>query len=386
MVRVGCRVAIPHTESPPFKNSDLLKTAQEAFDLCAEREEANRAAALDDIRFARLAEQWPEHVKRAREVEGRPCLTINRLPAFIRQVVNDARQNSPSIIVHPVDSFADPATAEIINGLIRNIEAASDADVAYDTALESAVTGGFGYFRINLAYADDDSFDKDIRIRRIANPFSVYGDPTSTAADSADWNTAFVVDTMSKAAFEKKYKGAEAVDWTSDGYGGLRSPWLDGDQVMVAEYWTREEAPRAIVALSSGEVVALETYEANKDRFDALNLSVVGAPRLVKSHKVKQRILTGADVLETVDWAGKYIPLVPKSMARTSIWRASGICACHGAGRQGPAADVQLLAHGGDRAGGAGAQGALDRPRGAFKSRCGQMGHRLSPEPRPYRI
>jgi hypothetical protein len=31
----------------------------------------------------------------------------------------------------------------------------------------------------------------------------------------------------------------------------------------------------------------------------------------VASHKVVQRILTGAEVLETVDWAGRFIPLVP---------------------------------------------------------------------------
>jgi hypothetical protein len=45
--------------------------------------------------------------------------------------------------------------------------------------------------------------------------------------------------------------------------------------------------------------------------FDALGVSVVGRPRSVASHKVVQRILTGAEVLETVEWAGKYIPIVP---------------------------------------------------------------------------
>ena len=43
--------------------------------------------------------------------------------------------------------------------------------------------------------------------------FCVYGDPEGTAADSSDWNTAFVVDSLPKAAFEARWKGAEAVDW-----------------------------------------------------------------------------------------------------------------------------------------------------------------------------
>ncbi len=294
-----------------MKTEDILKDAKEAFDLAREHEAENRREALDDIRFARLGEQWPDKVRKDRELDGRPCLTINRLPAFIRQVVNDARQNKPAISCHPVDDAADAETAEIFNGLIRNIEQSSDAEVAYDTALDFAVTGGFGYFRINTRYAGDDGFDQDLVIERVANPFSIYGDPNSTAADSSDWNSAFVVDTLPKAAFEARWKGAQAVDWSSDAYGGLSGPWLEGDQVMVAEYWRREAVQRTIVALSDGQVVELEVYEAQKALFDGLGVSVVGRPRSVGSHKVTQQILTGAEVLETIDWAGKFIPIVP---------------------------------------------------------------------------
>ncbi len=290
---------------------DFLTDARAAFDLACESEAENRREAADDIRFARLGEQWPDRVRKDRELDGRPCLTINRLPAFIRQVVNDARQNKPSIVCHPVDDAADPETAEIFNGLIRNIEQSSDAEVAYDTALDFAVTGGFGYFRINSRYAREDGFDQDLVIERVANPFSIYGDPHSTAADSSDWNTAFVVDSMPKATFEARWKGAEPVDWTGEGYGGLGGPWLDGDRVMIAEYWRREAVAKTIVALSDGQVVELGVYETQKAMFDALGVSVVGRPRTVGGHKVTQSILTGAEVLETTDWAGKYIPIVP---------------------------------------------------------------------------
>lgn len=294
-----------------MKTEDILKDAREAFDLACEHESENRREALDDIRFARLGEQWPDKVRRDRELDGRPCLTINRLPAFIRQVVNDARQNKPGISCHPVDGGADPETAEIFNGLIRNIEQSSDAEVAYDTALDFAVTGGFGYFRINTRYAGEDSFDQDLVIERVANPFSIYGDPHSTAADSSDWNTAFVVDTLPKAVFEARWKGADAIDWSADSYAGLGGPWLEGDRVMVAESWRREAVTKTLLALSDGQVVERSVYEAQKAMFDALGVSVIGRPRPVASHKVVQRVLTGAEVLETVDWAGKFIPIVP---------------------------------------------------------------------------
>ena len=170
-------------------DKDDIKEALEQYDSATEAWADNYNNALDDLRFARLGEQWPDQVLRDRELEGRPCLTINRMPSFIRQVVNDSRQNKPSIKVHPADDFADPATSEVMNGLIRNIEYTSNADVAYDTAFESAVSAGFGFYRISTDYAHDDSFDMDIRIERVANPFSITFDPSSMEADSSDWKS-----------------------------------------------------------------------------------------------------------------------------------------------------------------------------------------------------
>ena len=175
-------------------DKDTLADARKRFDEIEDHESDMREAWLEDFKFARLSEQWPEGAKRQRELEGRPCLTINKLPAFIRQVTNATRQNTPSIKCHPVDAGSSKDTAEILDGLIRNIEYVSSADTAYDTALDHAVTGGFGYFRIVTDYADDDSFDQDIKIERVTNPLTIYGDNKSTCADSSDWNDAFVTE------------------------------------------------------------------------------------------------------------------------------------------------------------------------------------------------
>jgi len=292
------------------KDDEVLREAQEAFDLAAEHEDENRKTALEDIRFALLDEQWPTDLVAMRKKLGLPCHVYNKLGTYIAQVVNDARQNKPAIKCHPADSKADVATAQIYNGLIRHIEVSSKAPVAYDTALEHATAGGFGYFRIGTKYACDDTFDLDLILDRIANPFSVYGDPYSTAADSADWNSAFVVDRITKAEFAKRYKGAEAVDWLGDGYTGLKDPWLDGEQVMIAEWWRREKVKKKILLLSDQQVMAEDVYERNKPQLDALGVEVVSR-REIKSQNVTQILLTGAEVLEENDWAGQYIPLVP---------------------------------------------------------------------------
>jgi len=199
----------------------------------------------------------------------------------------------------------------VFNGLIRHIEQSSDAEVAYDTALDFAVTCGVGYFRINTRYSADDGFEQDIAIERVANPFGVYGDPESTAADSGDWNTAFVVDSLPRAVFENRWTGADAVDWSGDDPGLAPGVGSSGERVAVAEYWRRERVTRTILALSDGQVVEEAVYRAQKAMFDALGVKVVGRPRQAASHRVTQRVLSGAQVLETVDWAGRFIPIVP---------------------------------------------------------------------------
>ena len=82
--------------------------------------------------------------------------------------------------------------------------------------------------------------------------------------------------------------------------------------MIVAEYWTREKVKGAIVALSDGTIEQVEEVErraggaARRRRRRSS-----GAPRETESFKVTQRIMTGAEVLKTVEWAGKFIPIVP---------------------------------------------------------------------------
>jgi hypothetical protein len=295
------------------KSSTDMKDARAAFDRCKSAFEHNHKMGLEDLRFSRLGDQWPEAVKKARERDGRPCLTINRQPAFMRQVVNDARQNKPTIRVMPVGSGSDKKTAEILNGLIRNIEYTSNADVAYDTAIEAAVSSGFGYFRINLDYAFEDAFDLDIMIERMANAFAVYPDPHSSAADSSDWNEAFIIDKMSKAEFKRKYKGKAESDFDSAEWSGVSEPWLDEDSVMVAEWWTREQVDKAIILLSNGSVMDKAALEADMELQTLIQSGVINIEkeRVAPSHRVTQRIISGIEVLETNEWPGRFIPIVP---------------------------------------------------------------------------
>lgn len=289
----------------------IIQEAQEIYKDAQENESENRIHGEEDLRFARLGEQWDEDIESRRKEEGRPCLTINRAPAFIRQVLNDARLNKPQIRVRPVDDDADIETADVYNGIIRHIEQVSNAGIAYDTAIDAAVSNGFGYMRLGVDFIHDDSFDTEPRIKPVENPFSIYGDPWSTAVDGSDWNSAFVVDVLSPKQFEGKYPKADPVDWESrDEIDD------DGEGVTIVEYWSRKEKARPILLLSNGVVVEQAVYD--RDPWLYADLEVV-ASRDTRSFSVTQRILSGADILEENEWIGKNIPIIPVYGERVNI-------------------------------------------------------------------
>lgn len=297
---------------------EILEMALRDFKRASECEDENRKEALDDLKFSRMGEQWPDEVKQSRKLEGRPCMTFNRMPVYIRQVVNDSRLNRPAIKVHPVDSGSDPQTAEILDGLIRNIEVSSNADVAYDTAIDQAVSSGFGYFRINIDYACDDTFDLDIMIERVANQFTVYGDPNSTSADSSDWDTAFVTEMVTREEFMERFPKAEPKNWEGD-HDEKSSEWYEEGKLRLAEYWVRKKVKRLIHRMQDGAIVDDDRLRAMMD--EAIQQGVpyemvemVIAPvdsRDTYGYEVTQYLLTGAQVLETNKWPGRFIPIVP---------------------------------------------------------------------------
>jgi len=280
------------------KDDDILSEMRAFKKDCEQADGHNRKEMEDDLRFLEGHGQWDDRIKAQREADGRPCLTINKLPQYVNQVANDIRQSRPSIKVRPVDSQSDPEKAKLLEGLIRNIEYVSKADQAYDTAGFYAVAGGFGVILVETAYTDDDSFEQDIRIKRVRNPMTVFIDPNSEDADGADMTRALVTSLMPAKTFKKKYPKAAA---TSSVEGSEWADWFTSETVRLAEFWTREQVMRPIALLRDGTVV--DADQADK--------SLIVSTRNAPSWKVTYRLCTGSEVLETKEWPGKYIPIVP---------------------------------------------------------------------------
>ena len=294
-------------------DDDLLTEGREMFELAEEAAAENHKVGLEDIRFARLGEQWDAAELTKRAQKSRPALTINKLQPIIRQVVNDGRQNKPAIKVRPVDDTGDPATAEVINGLIRNIESTSRADSAYDTALECAVSNGFGYIVVSLERPRWDAFEVDIKINRILNPLSILGDPYSTEADTNDWNDAFQLDTMAKEVFKRRFPDAKETDFSNDVWKSLgdnQKSWISDKTVTVAYWHQRREEKTTYYKFNDGRVL---TDKQIVDE-DVQVMMAAGDLQVVASREgeiacVKRHTMSGAEIIKTEEWPGHYIPI-----------------------------------------------------------------------------
>lgn len=278
----------------------ILKEARKRYQIGYDANKKNFNDAKDDLLHVSGEGQWPDDLRKERESKLRPCLTINKLPTFIGQVVGDQRQNRPQIKVHPVDRGADQQTAEIYEGLIRNIETCSQADVAYDHAYECAVSSGWGWIRVVTEYSDDDVFDQDIRIKRVPNSFSVVWDPASTQFDMSDANWMFVTEIISKDEFETRFPKASLSNFDSN--ENLTQYWTaENDGIRIAEYFRKVPKRKTIYLWQDGSVT--------DELIDGLQPL---KSRSVDSYEIEWYLVSGSDVLDGPKvWPGRYFPLIP---------------------------------------------------------------------------
>lgn len=234
--------------------NDFSKEVTDLWQRGEDADKANREEAVNDLKFA-AGEQWDTRVKQYRESGDRPfplpCLTINTLPQFIGQVVGDRRANQTSIKVLPREN-GDKNVAEVRSELIRSIELQSKAERIYTQSFEQAVTCGIGNFRIDLDYAYEDAFDRDLFIRGIPNPLAVLWDPLASDPTARDATYCFVSDRITRAEYKKRFP--KAADPSLFDSQLTEQNWCDDTTVRLAEYWRIDERKRTIAMMMDGTV------------------------------------------------------------------------------------------------------------------------------------
>jgi hypothetical protein len=285
------------------KQRDLLTRIRERAKLMMEADQTNRREAMEDMKFLHEpGYQWDEYTKKARG-EDRPCYEFNKLRVTAKRVVNDMRANRPQGKVRAVED-GDKDTADVYEGLIRNIWNVSDGDTIIDYAAEYQVGAGMGAWRVNTRYSDDTVFEQDIVIEPIKNPFCLFSDPTAAdplKRDSEDW---LLTERISKSSFESRWPKAERSDFDDIEFDDDHD-WVEEETVRIVEYWWKEPATKTLCLLSDGKTI-------DKAQNPELPPGVtVVRERTIKCHKIMSCIASGQAILEgPTEWAGKQFPFI----------------------------------------------------------------------------
>jgi hypothetical protein len=294
---------------------DILTEAKERFQECTDAFSDERTRMREDFEFSNPADpqQWTPEARKAREkAEGgaRPCLTVDSTNQFIHQVVNDARQNRPGIDVLPVNSEANIKTAGYLEGMIRQIEYASAADIAYDTSIDHGARAGCGWIRVLTEVVNERLNEQEIRIGSVEDSLSCMISPESVRPDGSDAFDGFVSTIMSKRGFERKYgEKASHTSWDSATSGG----WVMADQIRVAEFYKliTKTVNKLEIILPDGSTTTLD-----EDEYWSLAKRLGFKPQVQLQYtapekSVKWYCMTGSDILDETDVPSEWIPLVP---------------------------------------------------------------------------
>ena len=302
----------------PYQEDDpRIDAAMKFLRLASDADSNNRMEALEDLKFA-AGDQWPVEIQNSRNLEARPCLTINKIDSYVRQVTNQQRQQRPRIKVHPVNNEADLKIAKIFEGITRHIEVNSNADTAYDNAFDYAVRMGWGYWRVETDYVREDSFDQEIYIRPIHNPFTVYFDPNSVEPDGSDAEQCLVTEVIPKATFREMYPDADdGSGFTLRATGDSSAEWVMKEDIRIAEYFHIERKATTLVLLSDGTKLYKEDLP-DADMMLAAGVTIVSERKTYKK-VIKWCKVTSMQVLEEGEWIGNYIPVIPVYGAQLTV-------------------------------------------------------------------
>ena len=286
-------------------DKEILEEAKERLKRAIDENSEERRKQKDDLLFSTL-EQWPSAIRSSREGDpngARPCLTIDQINQYIVQVVNDMRQNRPSVKARPVDDKADIQTAEIFQGVIRQIEDQSVAQIPYMGAGESAVRVGEGYFRFITEYENEKTFNQVIRVKKIPDMFCVYLGP-HIMPDGSDAEYGFVFEDIPLEKFRRMWPKAKyhATDFSElenkNEYCG------EDEKIRVCEYFYFDYTNEELVFTADGQTMLQSEYDELTEKPE------ITEKRTTKTRKTKWCKLTAIEILEKSDWAGIYIPIV----------------------------------------------------------------------------
>ena len=277
---------------------------------CQQADHDNREMAREAHLFLDKRDgQWEAYWWNANQ--NKPRYTFDQVNPIVSQIASEIEQADFDIRVSPAGGNATKDIANTYDGIIRNIENLSNAKQVYAQSCRGMVTGGFDAWRVCSKFADDNSFDQDIMIEKIANPLDrVWFDPAAEKQDKSDSRYAFVLHPMAIDEYQNRWPEGSEESVSDDREGDAY--YDKAEVIVVGEFLYVESEDRELVLMSNGQTHEInDDFEKIRDDLEMMGVTEVRR-RKRKMHKVCSRYFDGKDWLEDdKDTVFNRIPIVP---------------------------------------------------------------------------
>jgi hypothetical protein len=296
----------------------IVDEAKRRFQRCSEWEAPSRERFINDLKFSYgdsdNGYQWPNAVRRTRDVDSKPCLTMNIIRQHNLQIINDAKRNKAEVTVLATGAGATYDSADVIKSIMSDIQYNSQAQLCYSIAREFQVYGGIGWWRLVTRYVDDDTFDQEVKIEPVIDPLTVYMDPDIKQRNGSDARFAFVFDDLPRDSFREAYPEYVTIIGRNPlGIGSGDDDWITRDHIRVCEYFRKvpkEDWLLSFLDPSDGVRKNIRESRMPRDLIQKVRDHEHTMRRRIWDEVVEWYLIAGDQVIDETIWPGKYIPLI----------------------------------------------------------------------------
>ena len=298
-------------EMPDDSTDDAqVKEFRDWFTYAENEWQTNRDEGRIDMRYI-SGNPWDDRERRAREKANRPVLTFDELGQYINQVVNDVRANPVAVKFSPIGMGASDESAQFYGDKMREVEYRSNAQVHYTTAFENACQRGFGYVKVTTRWEHDRSANQEVWLEGFPNPELVTPDPDSIMPDSSDQRCCVIRQPYTHDEFRRRFGDKAKIQSFGREHIRQAKQWIDINSVYVGEVWQLTmQAENLVVVMLPGAEEPQGFFESELKAQPLPEGATVITTRKADVPKVRQYLTNGLEILDTREWAGKYIPVV----------------------------------------------------------------------------
>jgi hypothetical protein len=157
-------------------------------------------------------------------------------------------------------------------------------------------------------YVDEMSFEQELKIEAIRNPFTVYMDPAARSPAGEDMDWCIISEKMKREEFNRKFPKEEQSEWREGAAGDRGADWETPEEIRLAEYFRIARIKDTLLKLADGSSVFKSEWDQRIPI--ARNLRGEEIKRPTARRQIEWYRLNGSKIVQRVKLPGKWIPVI----------------------------------------------------------------------------